>query len=51
LWSPIGGFGVQQAIASHLAVRAEGQVVTFFGIPIGGRGSVGVVVPIGGRAK
>jgi hypothetical protein len=51
MWFPIGGFGVQQAIASHLAVRAEGQVVTFFGIPIGGRGSVGLVVPLGGRAK
>src|SRR5215471_1059660 len=48
MWYPLGGFGVQQAIASHLAIRAEGQMVTFLGFPIGGRGSVGLVVPIGG---
>jgi hypothetical protein len=50
MWFPVGGFAVQQEIASHLAIRAEGQVVTFFGIPIGGRGSVGLVVPIGGSS-
>lgn len=51
MWYPLGGFGVQRAIASHLAVRAEGQVVTFLGYPIGGRGSVGLVVPIGGSSR
>jgi hypothetical protein len=47
MWFPVGGIGVQQRITDHLAVRVEGQVTTFFGLPIGGRGSVGLVVPIG----
>lgn len=51
MWFPIGGMSVQQRITDHLAVRVDGQVTTFFGLPIGGRGSVGLVVPIGRTAS
>ena len=44
---PSVGFGIRKSLGSHLAVRADADVVTFFGAPIGGRGSVGIVVPIG----
>lgn len=49
LWLPVGGVAVQKQVAPHLAIRADGQVTTFFGVPIGGRGSVGLVVGIGRR--
>jgi hypothetical protein len=45
----IGG-GVQRSIAEHLAVRAQIDMLTVLFIPVGVRGSVGVVVPLG-RAR
>jgi hypothetical protein len=48
LWYPVAGVGVQKNLGSGLALRAEGQITTFFGIPAGARGSVGIVVPLGG---
>jgi hypothetical protein len=44
---PSVGFGVRKSLGNHLAVRADADMVTFFGAPVGGRASVGVVVPIG----
>jgi hypothetical protein len=44
---PSVGVGVRKTLGSHLAMRADADVVTFFGMPLGVRASVGVVVPIG----
>jgi hypothetical protein len=41
---------VQRSIAEHLAVRAQIDTLTVLFIPVGVRGSVGVVVPLG-RAR
>jgi len=46
---PSVGFGIRKSLGDHLAVRADADMVTFFGMPVGGRASVGVVVPIGGN--
>ena len=43
------GAGVQYAVSPRLAVRVEAGGLVAFVIPIGGRISVGLSVPIGGR--
>lgn len=44
---PSVGFGIRKSLGDHFAVRADGDLVTFFGAPIGGRASIGIVVPFG----
>jgi hypothetical protein len=46
---PVIGFGGQQVIAKHAAVRVEAQLIVLWGeVPVTGRLSGGVSIPIGG---
>ena len=46
---PSVGFGVRKSLGTHLAVRADADLLAFLVIPAGVRASVGLVVPIGGK--
>jgi len=44
---PLVGGGIQQRVATRLAVRVEGQLVTWLYVPVAVRALAGVSIPIG----
>lgn len=51
---PVGavvGAGVQRQVGNHLALRAEGQLITFLWIPLGARFSAQASIPFGGYSS